>query len=172
MPVGISERLLGAPVRFDGGHRHAEYCTGELADWFAWTPVCPEMAIGMGVPREAIHRADGVPERDNTRGLYLQHFMAANPLVPVEEDGRLLADLTGADLDAVAGTYIAALMRGLQKPVTRKGHSNVLQHIAGYFRDTLPPAHRQRLATVIDDYLARQVYLAPHPDPLRLRAFL
>ncbi|MFZ5723152.1 MAG: YbgA family protein [Pseudomonadota bacterium] len=312
IPVGISSCLLGARVRFDGGHRRSDYCAGELAQWFAWVPVCPESAIGLGTPREAVHlrrradgalrlvgarsgadhtdamtdwsdrqaaalaglcgyvvakksptcglervrvyRADGTPERGDATGLYVQRLRAVQPLLPVEEDGRLndpllrenfvmrvfvlwrwrqlgaegitaarllafhtahkyllmahsipvyrrlgrlLADLSGVDAATVAGTYIAELMQGLEKPVTRSGHSNVLQHIAGYFRNEVPPAHRHRLQAVIDDYrcgllplaapltlirhfladhpddyLARQVYLAPHPETLRLRAFL
>lgn len=312
IPVGISECLLGARVRFDCGHRQSLLCTQDLARWFAWVPVCPENAIGLGIQREAIHlqrgadgalhligvksgtdhtvamqryaglqstalsslcgyvvakksptcglerirvyRADGTPEGNDAGGLFTTVFRHCNPLVPVEDDGRLhdpllrenfvlrvfvlwrwrqlqaqgitpagliafhaahkyllmahsirscrrlgllLADFAAADLRVVADAYIAGLLDGLGRPVTRKGHSNVLQHMAGYFRGRLPPAHRERLATIIDeyrrgllplsaplilirhfladfpdDYLAQQVYLAPYPDTLRLRAFL
>jgi uncharacterized protein YbgA (DUF1722 family)/uncharacterized protein YbbK (DUF523 family) len=312
IPVGVSSCLLGEAVRFDGGHRHTPHCTEDFAPWFAFVPVCPENAIGLGTPRESIHlrrhadgsvrlvgtksgndhtapmeafaaqrarelnglcgyvvakrspscsierirvySAAGTPEAGNTTaGLYMQRFMAANPLVPVEEDGRLndpalrenfisrvfvlqrwrqlradgvtaaalldfhanhkyllmahsvvayrrlgrlLADLAVADLDTFADAYIAELMPALSRPATRKGHANVLQHIAGYFRERLPAHHRQRLQALIDEYrlgnlplaapltllqhfladfpdpyLARQVYLAPYPECLRLRAF-
>ena len=52
--VGISSCLLGEEVRYDGGHQKDAYITGVLARYFTWVPVCPEMEIGMGVPREPI----------------------------------------------------------------------------------------------------------------------
>jgi uncharacterized protein YbgA (DUF1722 family)/uncharacterized protein YbbK (DUF523 family) len=55
LPVGISQCLLGEKVRYDGGHKHSKICTELLAGRFDFIPVCPEMGIGMGAPREAIH---------------------------------------------------------------------------------------------------------------------
>jgi uncharacterized protein YbgA (DUF1722 family)/uncharacterized protein YbbK (DUF523 family) len=55
VPVGISQCLLGEQVRYDGGHKHSKLCTEVLAKRFDFVPVCPEMGIGMGTPREAIH---------------------------------------------------------------------------------------------------------------------
>jgi uncharacterized protein YbgA (DUF1722 family)/uncharacterized protein YbbK (DUF523 family) len=52
--VGISSCLLGEEVRYDGGHQKDPYITGVLARHFTWVPVCPEMEVGMGVPREPI----------------------------------------------------------------------------------------------------------------------
>ena len=52
--VGISSCLLGDEVRYDGGHQKDAYITGVLARHFTWVPVCPEMEVGMGVPREPI----------------------------------------------------------------------------------------------------------------------
>ena len=52
--VGISSCLLGQEVRYDGGHQKDAYITGVLARHFTWVPVCPEMEVGMGVPREPI----------------------------------------------------------------------------------------------------------------------
>ncbi len=54
IPVGISSCLLGELVRFDGGHKHDSYITGTLAKYFDFQPFCPEVAIGMGVPRPTI----------------------------------------------------------------------------------------------------------------------
>jgi uncharacterized protein YbgA (DUF1722 family)/uncharacterized protein YbbK (DUF523 family) len=54
IPIGISSCLLGASVRFDGGHKHDAYITGTLARWFEFIPFCPEVAIGLGTPREPI----------------------------------------------------------------------------------------------------------------------
>lgn len=53
--VGVSSCLLGQEVRFDGGHKRDRYLTDTLADYFEWVPVCPEVEIGLGTPRETIH---------------------------------------------------------------------------------------------------------------------
>jgi uncharacterized protein YbbK (DUF523 family) len=42
-------------VRFDGGHKNDDYLSDILAKYFEWFPVCPELEVGMGVPREAVH---------------------------------------------------------------------------------------------------------------------
>lgn len=52
--VGVSECLLGAQVRFDGGHKRNRYITDVLSDYVEFRPVCPEVAIGMGIPRKPI----------------------------------------------------------------------------------------------------------------------
>jgi uncharacterized protein YbgA (DUF1722 family)/uncharacterized protein YbbK (DUF523 family) len=57
--LGVSSCLLGAKVRFDGGHKRDRYLTDVLGDWFHWVPVCPELDIGLGVPRPTIRLVDG-----------------------------------------------------------------------------------------------------------------
>jgi uncharacterized protein YbgA (DUF1722 family)/uncharacterized protein YbbK (DUF523 family) len=52
--VGISTCLLGEKVRFDAGHKKDRYLTDILGSYFEWVPVCPEVEVGMGVPREAV----------------------------------------------------------------------------------------------------------------------
>ncbi len=52
--VGVSRCLLGDSVRFDGGHKRDRYLTDVLGAYFEWVPVCPEVEVGMGVPREAV----------------------------------------------------------------------------------------------------------------------
>lgn len=145
--IGISSCLLGENVRYDGGHKRNAVITEQLAEHFDFRPVCPEVAIGLGVPRAAIHLKQGGdrvrvvdsknPDRDHTadmadyarrqagelgdisgyifkagspscgvwrvpvhrdqgppgregRGIYADAFMRARPLLPVEEEGRLL----------------------------------------------------------------------------------
>jgi len=53
--IGISQCLLGERVRYDGGHKSSDFCTRVLAPFVSYVPVCPEMGIGMGAPREPIH---------------------------------------------------------------------------------------------------------------------
>jgi uncharacterized protein YbgA (DUF1722 family)/uncharacterized protein YbbK (DUF523 family) len=145
--IGVSSCLLGEAVRFDGGHKHDHFLTDVFGRYVEWVPVCPELEVGMGVPREAVrltgeveapqmvgvrsgtdhteamrrfsgqrvrqlaaldlqgyvfkkgspscgmervrvHGGGAVPSRRG-RGLFAAAFMEAQPLVPVEEEGRL-----------------------------------------------------------------------------------
>ncbi|WP_410741923.1 YbgA family protein [Citrobacter portucalensis] len=52
--IGISGCLTGTAVRFDGGHKRMGFAMDELAQWVTFKPVCPEMSIGLSVPRPAL----------------------------------------------------------------------------------------------------------------------
>jgi uncharacterized protein YbgA (DUF1722 family)/uncharacterized protein YbbK (DUF523 family) len=52
--IGISSCLLGAKVRFDGGHKKDDFLVNTFGRWVKWVPVCPEVEVGMGTPRESI----------------------------------------------------------------------------------------------------------------------
>lgn len=54
IPVGISQCLLGANVRFNGGHKKYKFCTQVMSKYFDFVDVCPEVNIGLGVPRKPI----------------------------------------------------------------------------------------------------------------------
>ena len=54
IPVGISSCLLGETVRYDGGHKFHSYIVSTLGEFFEYRPFCPELTIGLGVPREPI----------------------------------------------------------------------------------------------------------------------
>ncbi|MEE3650901.1 MULTISPECIES: YbgA family protein [unclassified Brenneria] len=54
IPVGISACLLGSAVRFDGGHKRLAFAVEQLAPYFHFEPVCPELAVGLPVPRPAL----------------------------------------------------------------------------------------------------------------------
>ena len=54
IPVGVSACLLGARVRFDGGHKRDAFIDEALGEFFQLVPFCPEVAIGMGTPRPPI----------------------------------------------------------------------------------------------------------------------
>jgi uncharacterized protein YbbK (DUF523 family)/uncharacterized protein YbgA (DUF1722 family) len=61
--IGVSACLLGEQVRYDGGHKRNAFLLAELASHVRFVPVCPEVGIGLGVPREAVRlvrRGDGV----------------------------------------------------------------------------------------------------------------
>ncbi|WP_443190323.1 YbgA family protein [Pseudomonas indica] len=69
--LGISACLLGDEVRYNGGHKESRLCSRTLAEHFDFVPLCPEVAIGLGIPREPIRlvgdpaspRAVGTVER-------------------------------------------------------------------------------------------------------------
>jgi uncharacterized protein YbgA (DUF1722 family)/uncharacterized protein YbbK (DUF523 family) len=52
--IGISSCLLGENVRFDGGNKHDRFITGTLSQFVRFVPVCPEVEIGLGIPRESL----------------------------------------------------------------------------------------------------------------------
>jgi len=52
--VGVSACLLGREVRHDGGHKRADSLVEALGPRVEWVPVCPEVELGMGVPRPPI----------------------------------------------------------------------------------------------------------------------
>lgn len=52
--IGISSCLLGDNVRFDGGHKRHSYIEQTLGEYFEFRRFCPEMEIGLGVPREPV----------------------------------------------------------------------------------------------------------------------
>ena len=109
--------------------------------------------------------------------------------------GQMLANPgRGAALRETADAYFAELMTALRRPASRRGHSNVLQHVAGHFKKVLNPPEKAELQQLInhyrsgivplvvpvtllrhhllrhpDPYLLQQAYLQPHPPELSLR---
>ena len=52
--IGISSCLLGQKVRFDGGHKRDAFLVDTFGTFVEWVPVCPEVELGLGTPREAL----------------------------------------------------------------------------------------------------------------------
>lgn len=63
IPVGISACLLGNPVRFDGGHKRLAFAVEQLSPYFHFETVCPEMAVGLPVPRPALRLVKNAEEK-------------------------------------------------------------------------------------------------------------
>lgn len=57
--VGISSCILGERVRYDGGHKEDRFVTGTLSQFVEFVPVCPEVEVGMGTPRETVRLVKG-----------------------------------------------------------------------------------------------------------------
>lgn len=89
IPVGISSCLLGERVRFDGGHKRSSYIMDSLGEYFEYRAFCPEMSIGLGVPRETIRlvQADTDTENNNIRCVGTK-----NPAMDVTEALKTSAD--------------------------------------------------------------------------------
>ena len=309
--LGISSCLLGQKVRYDGQHKRDPFLVDVLGPFVEWVPVCPEVEVGMSVPREPIRlvgrpeaprlvaersgtdhteamrayaarrvaelarrdlsgyvvkkdspscgmervrvhpaRGGGPPRRAGV-GAFTTVLLEAMPLLPVEEEGRLhdpalresfierlfayerwkaalaegmtrgrlvafhtahklallahspaayrrLGALVGGlgrgPVREAARAYGEGFMKALQVPATRGRHTNVLQHMLGYFRRALEPVERKELEALVSDfsrglvplvvpltllrhhvrkqeveYLAGQVYLDPEPKELMLR---
>ncbi len=307
--IGISSCLVGQPVRYDGSSKHSRYITDTLGQYFEFRPYCPEVAIGLSIPRPPIRlvkqsekvRAVGIknPDQDVTddliifaesvsdectdicgyifkskspscgmervklfkengdlagteSGVFASKIMQRNPALPVEEEGRLMNPSLRENfvervfvyarwleylrrgmkvsnlvefhtrhkfivlahdepiyrdlgrLVASAGReqnlaelyhqYISLLTRALKKLPTPKTHTNVLQHIFGFFKDNLNAEDKKELLNSIDEfrrgllplivpitlikhylrlfpdeYIASQFYLSPGPQELVLR---
>jgi uncharacterized protein YbgA (DUF1722 family)/uncharacterized protein YbbK (DUF523 family) len=99
--IGISSCLLGQEVRFDGGHKRDSYINGTLQQYFEFIPVCPEIAVGLGVPREPIRL---VTTETGTRVVGTR-----NPKLDVTEALREYGERKGREMRDIAG-YI--LKRG------------------------------------------------------------
>lgn len=51
LQIAVSACLLGRRVRHDGGHRYNQHLVSQLSEHFTLLGICPELAIGLGVPR-------------------------------------------------------------------------------------------------------------------------
>ncbi|WP_296265656.1 YbgA family protein [Pseudomonas sp. UBA6562] len=85
--IGISACLVGDNVRYNGGHKASSLCNKLFDEQFDWVPVCPEVAIGLGIPREPI-RLIGDPDHPQVVGTRdaSQDFSA-----PLREYGNYMA---------------------------------------------------------------------------------
>ena len=52
--IGMSSCLLGEEVRWDGDHKYDQYVRDVLGSYFDYVSICPEVDVGMGVPRETV----------------------------------------------------------------------------------------------------------------------
>ncbi len=101
-------------------------------------------------------------------------LMAHSP-VRYRELGRIVAALGTRPLREDIDAYGEQFMEALRLLATRRKHTNVLQHIAGYFKRKIDSDDRTELAGCIEDYHAGSVplivpltlvrhHLRRHPD--------
>lgn len=89
--LGVSACLLGERVRWDGGHNRDPFLTDVLGPQVEWVPVCPEVELGLGVPRPTLR---------------LEGDRAAP---------RLVQDAGGEDLTARMRAYAARRVEELER---------------------------------------------------------
>jgi uncharacterized protein YbgA (DUF1722 family)/uncharacterized protein YbbK (DUF523 family) len=267
IPIGISSCLLGEQVRYNGGHKYDRFINGSLSRFFDFKPYCPEVAIGLGVPREPIRQVKvggeirilstndstfdvtdklhnygskiaaksnrlcgyifkamspscgmervktysekGLPLKSDGVGAFAGELIKAFPNMPMEEEGRLndpglrenfiervftyyrwqrlcskkltparlvefhtahklavmahnqasyqrmgqlVSKAGSSNLQELASQYENELMAAMKRHASRKSHSNVLQHIQGYFSKQLTMDDRQEMTRLIDEY--------------------
>ncbi|WP_299797093.1 DUF523 and DUF1722 domain-containing protein [uncultured Shewanella sp.] len=56
LTIGISACVLGEKVRYDTGHKRSHFCTEELSEFANFKAFCPEVAIGLPIPRPTIRQ--------------------------------------------------------------------------------------------------------------------
>lgn len=52
--IAVSACLLGQEVRYDGGHKRDPLLVETFGRYVEWVPVCPEVEVGLGTPRDPI----------------------------------------------------------------------------------------------------------------------
>ncbi|MGK2940418.1 MAG: YbgA family protein [Immundisolibacter sp.] len=130
LKLGVSACLLGQAVRHDGGHKRDDLVAGLLAKHFEMIPLCPEVAIGLGVPRPPIRlvqtaagiRARGVQDAtlDVTDALNLEAQRVA----------RQMPDLSGYILKSKSPSCGMARVK-LHTPTRREVRIGVGAYTAG-----------------------------------------
>ncbi|MHB0914335.1 MAG: YbgA family protein [Thermoleophilia bacterium] len=123
-----------------------------------------------------------------------KYLLMAHSPSHLRQLGRVVANAGRLTPSQVYAEYLPLLMEGLKLKATVKKNTNVLQHMVGYFKQSLSQDEKQELLEVIGEYhqglvplvvpvtllnhfvrkyrepyLARQSYLNPHPLELMLR---
>lgn len=92
--IGVSTCLLGENVRFDGGHKRDSFTTDVLEPFVTYVPVCPEVDIGLGTPRESIR----LQERDGDIRLVGTRSAADHTAAMRSYSKRKVKELASLDL--------------------------------------------------------------------------
>jgi uncharacterized protein YbgA (DUF1722 family)/uncharacterized protein YbbK (DUF523 family) len=123
-----------------------------------------------------------------------KYILMAHSPEAYRELGRLVAGVRGVPRRDFERRYTEMFMSALTVVATPRRHANVLQHMAGYFKDHLDAESKSELGAAITDYrrglvplivpitllrhhvrvhgvayLEGQCYLEPHPKELMLR---
>ncbi len=92
--IGISSCLLGQAVRCDGGHKRDPFLVETFGQYVEWVPVCPEVEIGLGIPRDTLRLVN----RDGTVRLIMQKTGADHTETMQAYSKKRTEKLAGEDL--------------------------------------------------------------------------
>lgn len=84
--VVVSSCIIGTPVRYDGTDKKQEWLVNVLSKHVSWVPVCPELEMGLGVPREPIQ----LVQYDSDTGTRLISVHTKRDLTELAQDTALL----------------------------------------------------------------------------------
>lgn len=119
--LGISACLLGDEVRYDGGHKRDAFLVDTLGPFVEWVPVCPEVELGLGVPRPPVRLVGHDP---------------GAPRLVVEKSGE---DLTAGMQRWAAGRVAELRGLGLHGYVLKRGSPSCgLVRVRVYGDDGMP----------------------------------
>ena len=100
LTIAVGQCLAGAHVRYDGGHKREAMPHAALDGLYVFRPICPEVGIGLGVPRDPI-RLVGDPSAPRAR--VFGEKAATRPPSDVTDALRAYADRQLPLLDEVDG---------------------------------------------------------------------
>ncbi|WP_198650479.1 YbgA family protein [Saccharospirillum mangrovi] len=92
LTLAVSSCLLGDSVRYNGGHKLHRWLTNTLGQYADFRPFCPEVGIGLGIPREPIRliQTDTGTRAVNTTNAAVDHTEAlqhyAQSILPQLDD--------------------------------------------------------------------------------------
>ena len=183
--LGVSRCLLGDAVRFDGGHKRDRYVTDVLGEYFDWVPVCPEVEIGLPVPRPPIRlvRIDGairvrgvrdatLDVTDDLNGLYergadrfsgISGFLLKRGSPSCGMERVKVYDEAGRSVGTDAGRFAAAIQRARPNlPIEEEGRLNDPRLRENFITRVFAYARWQALRSVPVDVSALQRFHARH----------
>jgi uncharacterized protein YbgA (DUF1722 family)/uncharacterized protein YbbK (DUF523 family) len=148
--LAVSGCLAGQTVRYDGRHKRHDWLVDSLGRCVDFMPLCPEVSIGLGVPREPV-QLTGDPEHPRVRAV---NDPDRDITAALQAHGRAVA----AALDGVAGYLFksGSPSCGLYRVnvVTRSGRvvpsgSGVYASVIRTARPNLPVEEDSRLDDIV-----------------------
>ena len=131
LTLAISACLLGNEVRYNGGHKKSQLCSQTLARHFDFQPLCPEVGIGLGTPREPI-RLVGDPQAPRAVGTVTRERDVSEALIGY-------AEAMAGRLDAVSGLIVMQKSPscGMERVKVYQADGHPAEHGSGLFTATI-----------------------------------
>ena len=101
LTIAVSQCLAGAHVRYDGGHKREAMPHAALDGLYVFRSICPEVGIGLGVPRDPI-RLVGDSSAPRAR-VFREKAGSSGPPSDVTDALRAYADSQLSVIDEVDG---------------------------------------------------------------------